>query len=176
MNRKTKRTICIVATVALVAVVALNSLQLVKTGNRPAAYRLPPSLARQVVHDTRGMNSEQIVDYAVDLTTSKLRFGLSNDIDGGVANCVGYASLCAAICNRAFESAGLADRARPVVGDVRLWSMSVCQGVSALPFGRRWQAFTRDHDFVEWNHLGKVTYFDPSMKDLTLTRCQTTTG
>ena len=44
MNRKTKRTICIVATVALV--VALNSLQLVKTGNRPAAVSLPPALAR----------------------------------------------------------------------------------------------------------------------------------
>ena len=172
-NMKWKATLAALI-VIIVTVLIVCSLRLSPTAERGETYALPASVAEQVELETRGMNAEQVVDYAIDFTTSQLRFATSNDIPRGRANCVGYAQLCAAVCNRGFISNGLCDRACPVVGDVRLWGARVCGALKALPFGGRWKAFVKDHDFVRWNRsVGTAVCLDACTDDYLFTPCWT---
>ena len=96
--------------------ILLMSLSLVKTGDRAVIYKADSQLKEHVYREAKGKSVEQIINYSLRQTASYLQFSRHNDINNGQANCVGYAQLCAAICNQALAANGIKGKAKPVVG------------------------------------------------------------
>ena len=161
----------IIAGLALVLLVAAFPISLVKNGYRQSSYTLPEPLLVQVSNETKGMDMEQIIDYSLSLTASKLRFAVLNDIDNGKANCVGYAQLCAAICNQALAANGIDGKARPVVGYIESNGINWCQVIKAIAPKASYKDFVKDHDFVELTVGSRRYYFDPSIYDVLGKKC-----
>ena len=146
---------------------------LVKTGYRQKTYMIPQSLKAKVEQDTRGMDIEQIIDFSLMLTASRLRFSRYNDIDLGKANCVGYARLCASICNQALAANGVNGHARPVVGYIESKGINWCDVLKSVALKDSHKNFVKDHDFVELITDSKTYYFDPSIYDVLGKKCLT---
>lgn len=163
----------IIASVALALLVAAFPLTLVKNGDRQSSYTLPEPLLVQVSDETKGMDVEQIIDYSLSLTASELKFAARNDIDNGKANCVGYAQLCAAICNQAMAANGIDGKARPVVGYIESNGINLCQVLKAIAPKTSYKNFVKDHDFVELTAGTRRYYFDPSIYDVLGKTCLT---
>ena len=167
-ERKIKRFVIAFLLVAplLTGVVMLTSFTLVKTGDRQKNWVLSPKLAERVAAETNGMNVEQIIDYSMRLTASRLQFSRYNDIPNGKANCVGYAQLCAAICNQALKTNCIQGYARPVVGYIESIGINWCEVLKAIAPKTTYKNFVKDHDFVELTTASKVYHFDPSLHDI----------
>lgn len=174
MSIRKHRTALLALTLIALLLFAFSSLTLVKTQDRNLKYHLPASLQRQVVEDSEGMSEVQIIDYSLKLTARTLRFNADNDIPNGTANCIGYAQLCASVCNRALASNGYRCRAKPVVGYVEVFGINLCDVLVDVVPSRRWKNFVSNHDFVELACQGKTYYFDPSMYDVLDNKCLTT--
>lgn len=159
--------------VVLTFAAMLTSFTLVKTGDRQKTYILPQSLKAKVEQDTRGMDIEQIIDYGLTLTASRLRFSRYNDIDMGKANCVGYAQLCASICNQALSANGINGQAKPVVGYIESNGINWCDVLKFVAPKDSYKNFVKDHDFVELVTESKTYYFDPSIYDVLGKKCLT---
>ena len=159
--------------VMAITVMILCSFTLVKTHDRGRTYRLPRVLSSQVTRETRGMNEAEIIDYSLNLTAQLLQFEQKNDIANGKANCVGYALVCAAICNQALRSNGYTCRAKSVVGYVNNCGVNLCNSLGKIMPTKHWQNFVKDHDFVELSYGGKTYYFDPSIYDVLGNKCLT---
>jgi hypothetical protein len=157
--------------VACIALFEFMSFNLVKTGDRKKTYILPQSLKARVEQDTRGMDIEQIIDYGLTLTASRLRFTRYNDIDMGNANCVGYARLCASICNQALSANGVNGHAKPVVGYIESYGINWCDVLKSVVPKDSYKNFVKDHDFVELVTESKTYYFDPSIYDVLGKKC-----
>lgn len=157
--------------VACIAIFVSMSFNLVKTGDRQKTYMLPQSLKAKVEQDTRGMDIEQIIDYSLTLTASRLRFSRYNDIDMGRANCVGYARLCASICNQALSANGVNGHAKPVVGYIESNGINCCDVLKSVVPKDSSKDFVKDHDFVELITDSKTYYFDPSIYDVLGKKC-----
>jgi len=175
-NVKTKRLsrVLIAVITFLVACIALfvsMSFNLVKTGDRQKTYMLPQSLKAKVEQDTHGMDIEQIIDYSLTLTASRLLFSRYNDIDMGKANCVGYARLCASICNQALSANGVNGQAKPVVGYIESIGINWCDVLKKVAPKNSYKNFVKDHDFVELVTESKTYYFDPSIYDVLGKKC-----
>ena len=175
-NVKTKRLsrVLIAVITFLVACIALfvsMSFNLVKRGDRQKTYMLPQSLKAKVEQDTRGMDIEQIIDYSLTLTASRLLFSRYNDIDMGKANCVGYARLCASICNQALSANGVNGQAKPVVGYIESIGINWCDVLKKVAPKNSYKNFVKDHDFVELVTESKTYYFDPSIYDVLGKKC-----
>ena len=112
------------------------------------------------------MEVEQIIDYSLSLTASELKFAFKNDITNGKANCVGYAQLCAAICNQAMAANGIEGKARPVVGYIESNGINWCKVLKAIAPKASYKNFVKDHDFVELTIGSRRYYFDPSIYDV----------
>ncbi len=151
----------------------LCSFTLVKTHNRSRLYTLPMSFKTQIARGTKGMTEKQIIDYSLDLTAKTLQFDWKNDIPNGKANCIGYAQLCAAICNHALKSNGYKCRAKPVVGYIEDCGINLCEALKVIMPSNHWKSFVKDHDFVELSYGGKTYYFDPSIYDVLGNKCLT---
>ncbi len=151
----------------------LTSFTLVKTGDRQKTYILPQSLKAKVEQDTRGMDIEQIINYGLTLTASRLRFSRYNDIDMGKANCVGYARLCSSICNQALSANGVNGQAKPVVGYIETNGINWCDVLKKVAPKNSYKNFVKDHDFVELVTDSKTYYFDPSIYDVLGKKCLT---
>ncbi len=159
--------------VVLTFAAMLTSFTLVKTGDRQKTYILPQSLKAKVEQDTRGMDIEQIINYGLTLTASRLRFSRYNDIDMGKANCVGYAQLCASICNQALSANGINGQAEPVVGYIESNGINWCDVLNSVAPKESYKNFVKDHDFVELVTESKTYYFDPSIYDALGKKCLT---
>jgi hypothetical protein len=157
--------------VVLTFAAMLTSFTLVKTGDRQKTYILPQSLKAKVEQDTRGMDIEQIINYGLTLTASRLRFSRYNDIDMGKANCVGYAQLCASICNQALSANGINGQAEPVVGYIESNGINWCDVLNSVAPKDSYKNFVKDHDFVELVTESKTYYFDPSIYDVLGKKC-----
>lgn len=117
------------------------------------------------------MNESQIVDYCVKSTAHYLTFSDHCEPVSykgqSKSHCVGYARLCASLCNEAFRANDIDAEARPVVGTVTCWGLSLCWVVSqVLSFDHRWYNFTKDHDFTQINYHGQTTYVDACAYDI----------
>ena len=154
-------------------IVLLNSMRLEKTHDRQNTYQLPASLRQQICSETVGMNEDEIKDYALHYTASKLRFTLKNNINAGEANCIGYAQMCSAVCNEAYRANNMASCAKPVVGYVECFGVNLCKVAKCFSFTSHMKAFVKDHDFVEIKTSGKTYYFDPSIYDVFGINCYT---
>ena len=175
-NVKTKRLsrVLIAVIIFLAACIALfvfMPFKLVKTGDRQKTYILPQSLKAKVEQDTRGMDIEQIIDYSLTLTASRLRFSRYNDINLGRANCVGYARLCASICNQALSANRVNGHAKPVVGYIESNGINWCDVLNSVAPKDSYKNFVKDHDFVELVTESKTYYFDPSIYDVLGKKC-----
>ncbi len=160
--------IFIAVSIALLVSMPFN---LVKTGDRQKTYILPQALKAKVEQDTRGMDIEQIIDYGLTLTASQLRFSRYNDIDMGKANCVGYAQLCASICDQAVSANGVNGHAKPVVGYIETKGINWCDVLNSVAPKDSYKNFVKDHDFVELVTESKTYYFDPSIYDVLGKKC-----
>ncbi|MBR6283143.1 MAG: hypothetical protein IKR25_02470 [Muribaculaceae bacterium] len=167
-----KRIVILILIVAVIGYMC-SSFTLVKQHDRANTYRLPKSIITHVTDETIGMNEEQIIDYSLSLTAQKLEFSIKNNIANGEANCVGYAQLCAAICNEALRNNGYKNRAKCVVGYVKCCGVNLCNVAKCLGSNPKYKAFVKDHDFVELTVNGKTYYFDPSFYDVLGSKCLT---
>lgn len=156
--------------------IALSSFNLVKTGDRQRICKLSKSLKKQVEQETVGMNVEQIIDYSLKLTASQLQFSRYNEMDMGKANCVGYAQLCAGICNQALAGNGIIGQAKPVVGYIESNGINWCKVLKAVAPKDSYKNFVKEHDFVELVTDSRTYYFDPSIYDVLGKKCLSTTN
>lgn len=117
------------------------------------------------------MDAEQIIEYSLSLTASELSFAVLNDIPGGRANCVGYAQLCAAICNQAMAINGIDSEAKPVVGYIESYGINWCKVLKAIAPKAGYKNFVKDHDFVVLVTDSMTYCFDPSIYDLLGKKC-----
>lgn len=159
--------------VACIALFVFMPFNLVKTGDRQKTCTLTQSIKVKVNTETTGMDVEQIIDYSLTLTASQLRFSRYNDIDLGKANCVGYAQLCASICNQAFSANGVNGHAKPVVGYIESNGINWCDVLNSVAPKDSYKNFVKDHDFVELVTESKTYYFDPSIYDVLGKKCLT---
>lgn len=159
---------------ACIALFVSMPFDLVKTGDRQKTYMLPQSLKAKVELDTRVMDIEQIIGYSLTLTASQLRFSRYNEIDKGKANCVGYAQLCAGICNQALAGNGIIGHAKPVVGYIESNGINWCKVLKAVAPKDSYKNFVKDHDFVELVTDSRTYYFDPSIYDVLGKKCLST--
>ncbi len=177
-KEKTKRLsrvlIAVITFIAVcIALCVFLPFDLVKTDDRQKTYMLPQSLKAKVEQDTRGMGIEQIIDYSLTLTASRLRFTRYNDIDMGKANCVGYARLCSSICNQALAANGFNGQAKPIVGYIETNGINWCDVLKKVAPKNSYKNFVKDHDFVELVTDSKTYYFDPSIYDVLGKKCLT---
>lgn len=163
------------ATVIIIVLLRfLFSFELVKTVDRGGdGFPLSAELKEQIANDTKGFTEDEIITYSTKQTAKMLRFTKTNDIEAGKANCVGYAKLCAAICQQCFDSNKIKGKAKPVVGDVRRFGVSICKTLKSI-VPSSWEGFVKDHDFVEVQLPDKTVFFDACFYDYTYNNCKKT--
>lgn len=128
-----KRSLLIIVGIVLVVYVVLSAFSLVKTADRPTtSYQLPKELKERIVNETKGMDEMDIVNYGLRLTGKLLDFSEKNDLQGGKANCVGYAQLCASITNYGLKTNKREGFCKPVVGYVTWGGMNLCTVLKKL--------------------------------------------
>ena len=157
--------------VACIALFVFMSFNLVKTGDRQKTCTLTQSMKVKVNTETTGMDIEQIIDYSLTLTASRLQFSRYNDSEMGKANCVGYAQLCASICNQAFSANGVNAQAKAVVGYIESNGINWCDVLKSVVPKDSYKNFVKDHDFVELVTESKTYYFDPNIYDVLGKKC-----
>ena len=112
------------------------------------------------------MDKAEAIDYSVKLTAKPLTFSAIQDKLGdnkvSKTNCVGYARLCASICNYVSKQNHIQVKAKPVVGYVYLWNINQSVQVHKPHTSSKLALFTKDHDFVEID--GK--FVDPCIYDI----------
>ena len=153
--------------------VLLTSFTLIKTGDRQKTCKLTQSMKEKVNAETIGMDVEQIIDYSLKLTASRLQFSISNDFSNNKANCVGYARLCASICNQALSANGVNGHAKAVVGYIESNGINWCDVLKSIAPKDSYKNFVKDHDFVELVTDSGTYYFDPSIYDVLGKKCLT---
>ena len=154
-------------------IVLLTSFTLIKTGDRQKTCKLTYSMKEKVNAETIGMDVEQIIDYSLNLTASRLRFSISNDFSNNKANCVGYARLCASICNQALSANGVNGHAKAVMGYIESNGINWCDVLKSIAPKDSYKNFVKDHDFVELVTDSRTYYFDPSIYDVLGKKCLT---
>lgn len=128
-----KRSLLILVAIVLVIYVMLSAFSLVKTADRPnTSYQLPKELKERIVNETKGMDEMDIVNYSLRLTGKLLDFSEKNNLQGGKANCVGYAQLCASITNYGLKTNKREGFCKPVVGYVTRGGMNLCTVLKKL--------------------------------------------
>lgn len=92
-NMKKMIIIGVLAAIVLLFLI-LSGFSLHKTADRPSvAYPLSAEIKKRIVAETMGKDESELIEYALNLTAKSLQFAAKNDIEGGSANCVGYASI-----------------------------------------------------------------------------------
>lgn len=157
---------------ALLLVWLLLPIRMVKTGNRTQDWAPDKELKEQIVTECKGMTDMAIVRYGMKRTAKMLRYTEKNRIADGKANCVGYAKVYSAICNVAFRANGSKSTAKPVVGDVTLFGISLCKVLRAM-VPDRWKNFVKDHDFVEFHLADRSFCQDACVYDIMWKPCRT---
>ena len=167
MNKNSiKWVIGLVVAVILLIVLVMYGFSLSKIADRKSAsYPLSAEMKERIKKETVGKEEKELIKYTLNLTAETLQFATKNNIEGGSANCVGYAQLGASICNYAFTANGRSSKAKAVVGDVRFWGISVCKVLMVLMPNERWRNFVKDHDFVEIETEREIIFVDPSLYD-----------
>lgn len=159
----------------LLFVVIAASFGLVKLKDRPNPYKLSASKKAVIMKETKGFSDTDIINYSLKYTANKLSFAQHNSIDNGVANCVGYARLCASVCNTALSSNKIQGIATPVVGYIKVCDVNLCSLVKSVMPTQDYKNFVKDHDFVELRTSTCVYQFDPCMYDIIGVSCLTAT-
>lgn len=147
-------------------VCVLMSFTLVKLHERSMRYSVTKSQKQEIISETKSMDIESIVDYSLSYTAKTLEFSTVNRLDRGKANCVGYASFCASVCNTAIEARNLDGKAKPVVGYIKAANINLCRLAEGICTKREYKNFVKDHDFVELKTHSTIYQFDPCLYDM----------
>ena len=160
--------------VVLFYYIFITPLKLVKTADRHyPEYPLSEELKERIRRETKDHYDISAVEYSLSLTASLLDFSAQNDIENGIANCIGYTRLCVAICNYALQIHGYKERVTPVVGYIEWHGINLCD-VAQTIVPKKYRAFFKDHDFIELGYLkDEYVYIDPTFFDLTWNDCET---
>ena len=150
-----------------------SPLSLTKIGDRVETYSLDKVLKTDIKEESSGLSTDEIRSYSIKKTAKLLSFSIKNNLSKGKANCVGYAQLCASICNYAFQINGIKAQAKPVVGYVMFYGINVCNVLKCCMPNKRSENFVKDHDFVEFQINGQTIYADASAYDLIWKDCKT---
>lgn len=146
----------------------IHGLSLRKTDNRPfVSYSLTEAEAKDLQARIASTSDEiEIIKRCNEFACKKLSFHRKNNLKKGEANCVGYAQYTAALLNYAFIYKNLKSKARPVVGQVHLYSINLHPfAVAIMP--KNLKSFFKDHDFVEIRKQNCDNMFiDSSLSDL----------
>lgn len=164
--KKIRLLILFLLTVTGTALSMAQVCKLVKLKCRPyEPVTMSSTLKKEVRKETNGMTAANLALYCHDKTRTLLTFTLRNhkfdDTKTTGMNCVGYAQVCATLCNYAFTVNGIKAMAKPVVGNVEMAGINLNSFAALMP-GRVYN-FTKDHDFVEIVCQGKSFYIDPSL-------------
>lgn len=169
---KDKTVFFIMIPVSFLYLFCMGSPDLIKQRERTNDYTLNREWTEKIRKETSGLTQVQIMKYSIELTASYLQFSRYNNIDSHKANCVGYAKLCASICNCALHENNLTGYAKPVVGYVSFNRINLCALLTfCLP--DKWKPFVKDHDFVEFYFGDGIIYADPCLYDLIKSDCMT---
>lgn len=163
--------------VLLIALLIMGSLwasnpELVKLTSRPFnPVMMSDNLKKEIRDNTTGLSAQEITLYCYEKTKVLLKFTVNNHTfdDSKVTgmNCVGYAQVCATLCNFAFKENGVTANAKPVVGHVRWNGINFNNFAKIMP--KPIYNFTKDHDFVEVCICNKrKIYVDPSLSIVNL--------
>lgn len=124
---------------------------------------IPHELSSKIHSETKGMNVDEIIDYAERKTCEQLSFTFHGDgIHSG--NCVDYANMCAAICNQAFGANGIDAHALRSKGIIKMFGIDLCSYISSRmrKGGSPLAGFFADHDFVTISTPQYSIVTDPS--------------
>jgi len=174
MTRKEKKSLnkkVTIVAATLIMLLVFTSFVLVKEHNRTTKYRLNNKLVERTRIETKGMDVHGIIQYSLDLTSAKLRFSRYNDIENGKANCVGYAKMCAEICNYGLRANNIDGSAHSVVGHIESGGINWCKVAQSLCTKQSHKNFVKNHDFVELTTKTDIYMFDPSMYDVLGVSC-----
>ena len=165
---KKKFSVVLAAILTFIVIVwcALSQLSFRKSGVRDQHYALPEEYVAMLDGaDISPLTPESIAEYVNGLASKQLTFSYRNDINGGRANCVGYAQFVAAASNYLFARPNIPSRATPVYGTVKLFGVDLCQ-LSQHILPSKYRSFFRDHDYVEISCGGDTLVIDASLHDV----------
>jgi hypothetical protein len=144
----------------------VESTQLVKSHDRAQTYTLPKEV-KEDLSDIYISDELDLIKFSIKYTADHLEFSEKNKLDKGKANCVGYAQYCSAVINILMKNIKSEDRAKPVVGVLKIDKLDLCQFISSKMPNSKLRNFTKDHDFVEIHIYDDIVYVDPCLYDYT---------
>ena len=143
----------------LISIILLcSSFTLVKECYVESSYNIPENIKTQIKVETQGMEDIRIAKYCVELTAKILDFSEVNNISKGKANCVGYATVCTALCNYAYSvNNNVNIKAKHVRGKVLYFNLDVCNILKNI-VPNKYKNFVKNHDFIEID-IGDIYIF-----------------
>lgn len=130
------------------------------------SIELPKELQNEVVINTKGLTDLQIINYCVEKTSQILEYSKKEsdliNLPTSKAHCVTYAKVCATLCNLAFTSNNIPNKAYCVVGYVEVYGINICNVLYKITNS----AHYINHDFVKVITPNNVIYVDPCSYDL----------
>lgn len=159
----------LVVSVSVVVILAVFSLPTVSLQKKDYRSYKPVELSQshkdKIKDETVNLTEYKIIKYSNERTRELLKFGKTCETfdDSKVTrmHCVGYARVCATICNYAFSVNNIKGSAKPVVGYV-LWNNKNLNRFSKM-LPEEYQDFFKDHDFVEVKYENRTIYVDPTL-------------
>lgn len=136
------------------------------------------SLQDYIQSSTKGMNTEEIIEWSNKTTSKLLTFSVNSklksldelSIDKPIpTHCVGYARTYVYVCNYAFKVNGIKANATQHRGPLYVFGIDVTKLLSSF-FSHlgmtRWYNFCKDHDYVLVEYDNKSIRIDPSVYSL----------
>ena len=155
-----------------IGIILTPSIKLEKQYDRGNDYILNSELKYKINSETHGMDEMEILNYSIKTSGDYLEFAEKNNINDHKANCVGYAKLCSCICNYALSVNNMSGYAKPVVGYPKFSKVNICHILKYIA-PKKYKAFVKNHDFVEFSFGNGIIYADPCAYDLIGTDCTT---
>jgi hypothetical protein len=162
-----KKYILLFLVLSLIASISIvDSIYLVKSHDRAQTYTLPKEVKADL-SEIYISDELDLIKFSIKYTADHLKYSEKNELDKGKANCIGYAQYCAAVANLLMKNVKSGNKAKPVVGTLKLHKLNLCQFISTKMPNSKWRNFTKDHDFVEFQIGDDIIYADPSLYDYT---------
>ena len=150
----------------LISIISLcSSFTLVKECYVESSYNIPENIKSQIKVETQGMEDIRIAKYCVKLTAKMLDFSEVNNISKSKANCVGYATVCTALCNYAYNVNSINIKVKHVRGKVLYSNLDICNILKNI-VPSKYKNFVKNHDFIELDVGNKYIFLDPTSFDI----------
>lgn len=123
------------------------------------SYPLTTEEERQVINDTRGMNHNQVISYALDVVKRQFSYHIYPS-EESEASCVGFSSMFTSVVNLGFKVNGISAIAVTVEGTAKVCGIDICKEL-----GRRISPMLGMHKFTLIRTSNGSAYcIDPTIK------------